>query len=85
MKTGEARYSGAMPIRQATAPTPYLFTDERVEETALLRAVRRLPRGATVIFRHYQTPEPARMALYRRLRTITRWRGVMLFVRGEHP
>ena len=74
-----------MPIRQAIAQTPYLFTDERVKEAALLCAVRRLPRGGVVIFRHYQTPELDRLALYRRLRTITRRRGVLLFVGGENP
>jgi thiamine-phosphate pyrophosphorylase len=74
-----------MPIRQAIAPTPYLFTDERVDEAALLRAVRRLPRGGVVVFRHYQWPEAERMTLYRRLRSITRRRGVMLFIGGERP
>ena len=73
-----------MPIRQAIAPKPYLFTDERVEEGALLRAVRRLPKGGVVIFRHYQTPEDPRLALYRRLRTITRRRGVMLLEAGPN-
>ena len=73
-----------MPIRQATAPTPYLFTDERVEQVALLRAVRRLPRGGVVVFRHYRTPEDARVALYRRLRTITRRRGVRILDAGPN-
>lgn len=85
MKTDVSRYSGAMPIRQASAPIPYLFTDERVEENVLLRAVRRLPHGAAVVFRHYRTPEPERLALYKRVRTVTRRRGVMLIVGGENP
>ena len=73
-----------MPIRQAIAPKPFLFTDERVEQGALLRAVRRLPKGAVVVFRHYKTPEDARLELYRRLRTITRRRGVMLLEAGSN-
>ena len=85
MKTDWPRYSGAMPIRQAIAPTPYLFTDERVDTNALLRSARRLPKGSVVVFRHYHTAKAERAALYHQLRTITRRRGVMLFVGGENP
>lgn len=85
MKLNWARYSGAMSFRQAYAPTPYLFTDERVDTHALLKAARRLPKGAAVVFRHYHTAAAQRVALYKQLRTITRRRGVMLFVGGENP
>lgn len=73
-----------MPIRQAIAPKPYLFTDERVKDAALLRAVQRLPKGAVVVFRHYNTPQDARSALFLRLRTTVRRRGVMLLEAGPN-
>lgn len=90
MKTNSPRYSGAMPIRQAIAPTPYLFTpflftDERVEEATLLRAVRRLPVGAWVVFRHYGLDEGQRRHLFQRLRRTTRRRGVHIIVAGPEP
>lgn len=44
----------------------------------LWRALRRLPPGSGVIFRHHQTPQSQRQELFRRVRRITRARGLML-------
>ncbi len=85
MKTSSPRYSGTMPIRQANTPTPYLFTDERVDEATLLRAVRRLPRGGVVVFRHYGLGDAQRCLLFRRLRSVARRRGVLIILAGAEP
>jgi thiamine-phosphate pyrophosphorylase len=85
MKMNWARYSGAMPIRQACAPTPFLFTDVRVADVALLRAIRRLPVGAGVIFRHYELVAPRRAALFDSVKRLARRRGLRLIVAGQGP
>lgn len=78
-------YSGVMVRRQPPPITPYLFTDERVSEDALLKAARRLPRGGGIVFRHYRSARQARAALFARLRRIARRRGLCLLVAGELP
>lgn len=61
-------------------PTLWLMTDERIGD--LLAAVRRLPRGAGVVFRHYATPAAERRRLWRRVLRIARARGLVLVRAG---
>ena len=61
-------------------PEVWLFTDPRLGD-GLIRALDRLPRGAGVILRDYDHPE--RITLARRLRMLTRARGLRLFVAGD--
>jgi thiamine-phosphate pyrophosphorylase len=71
-----------MPLRQASLPSIVLMTDERMGE-ALWEALERLPRGAAVIFRHYDLPPKARRALYERVRAVARRRGLSLLLAGS--
>lgn len=64
-------------------PTLWLMTDERIGDVAL--AVRRLPRGAGIVFRHYDTSEPERRRLWLRLLRIARVRGLFLIRAGSMP
>ncbi len=59
----------------------WLMTDPRLRDR-LLAAVRGLPRGSGVVFRHYDLPEAQRAALFARIRRICRQRGHMLLVAG---
>jgi len=61
-------------------PRLWLMTDERMGEK-LWDALARLPRGSSVIFRHYATAD--RRALFERVRTITRKRGLILLLAGS--
>jgi thiamine-phosphate pyrophosphorylase len=61
-------------------PRVWLMTDERIGD-ALWDALARLPRGSGVIFRHYRTPD--RRALFERVRTVTRCRGLVLLLAGD--
>lgn len=63
-------------------PRLWLFTDERVEESALIAAIGRLPRGAGIVFRHYGWPVEARRRLFDRVRTAARSRRVLLLLAG---
>ncbi|WBH18114.1 thiamine phosphate synthase [Sphingomonas radiodurans] len=60
------------------------MTDERVGD-ALWRAVRRLPRGAGIVFRHHATPAVERRRLFARLLAIARRRGLVLVRAGAVP
>ena len=62
-------------------PSLWLMTDERIEDVAA--ALRRLPRGAGVVFRHYATLPAERRRLWRRLLRIARARGLMLVRAGS--
>lgn len=64
-------------------PSIWLLTDERVGEAAILHAARRLPRGAAIILRHYATAEVERRLLFRRIRSITQRRGLVLLLAGD--
>jgi thiamine-phosphate pyrophosphorylase len=59
------------------------MTDERVSESALLRAVARLPRGSAVVVRHYLLDESARRAFFRRVRQAARISGAQLLLAGD--
>jgi thiamine-phosphate pyrophosphorylase len=64
-------------------PTLWLMTDERIGDVAA--AVRRLPRGAGVVFRHYATHAGERRRLWRQLLRIARARGLVLVRAGAEP
>lgn len=64
-------------------PTLWLMTDERIGD--VVAAVRRLPRGAGVVFRHYATPTTERRRLWRRLLRIARARGLVMVRAGAEP
>jgi thiamine-phosphate pyrophosphorylase len=74
----------AMPRRHPAdrIPATWLMTDERLGE-GLWSALRHLPRGSGVIFRHYATPAAERRALYRRIARIACERGLLLIRAGE--
>jgi len=62
--------------QRQTRPLPslWLVTDER-NDAVLERALRRLPRGSGVIYRHYHLPDAARIARFRAIARIARARG----------
>jgi thiamine-phosphate pyrophosphorylase len=62
-------------------PKIWLMTDVRFGAD-LLPAIRRLPFGSGVIFRHYQMEPAERRDLFRRIRHICRQRGHMLVLAG---
>lgn len=68
-----------MPARY---PRLWLMTDERQGE-ALWDAVRALPQGSGIIFRHYSLLPGARQAMFKRLRAITRARRLVLILAGS--
>jgi thiamine-phosphate pyrophosphorylase len=57
------------------------MTDERLGE-GLWAALRRLPRGSGVVFRHYTTPVRDRRRLFRRVVRIARARGLVVVRAG---
>ena len=58
------------------------MTDERLGE-GLWAALRRLPRGSGVVFRHYATPAAERRALFLRVVRVARARGLVVVRAGE--
>jgi thiamine-phosphate pyrophosphorylase len=71
-----------MAANQPPWPREWLMTDERIGDR-LWDAVGALPEGAGVVFRHYATPEPERIALGRRLARACRERRLALAVAGN--
>lgn len=65
-------------------PRVWLMTDERMGDD-LWRAVRRLPRGGGIVFRHHATPLSERGRLFARLVRIARARGLVLVRAGTVP
>lgn len=63
-------------------PRLWLMTDERAGESLWI-ALRRLPRGAGVIFRHHKTPPVERRRLFERVRALARRRGLVLILAGR--
>lgn len=63
--------------RRHPLPHIWLMTDPRFGDD-LLAAIRRLPFGSGVIFRHYEMPERQRRALFRQVARICRQRGHVL-------
>ena len=74
-----------MPRRQPykTRPLPkiWLMTDPRLGD-GLLAAVRKLPFGSGVVFRHYELSEPQRQQLFGAVARLCRQRGHMLLLAG---
>lgn len=62
-------------------PTIWLMTDSRFGDD-LLPAIRRLPSGSGVIFRHYQLKSDARRKLFGQVRRICRQRGHIAILAG---
>lgn len=62
-------------------PVTWLMTDERLGNR-LWAALRRLPPGSGVVFRHHATPPAERRAIHRRVWRIARARGLVLLVAG---
>lgn len=60
-------------------PRVWMMTDERRADPAASMA--RLPKGAAVVFRHYDAPD--RTALAERLRSLARNRGLVFLVAGD--
>jgi thiamine-phosphate pyrophosphorylase len=73
-------YSRAMKLRQ-TLPELWLLTDAR-NDAALARALRRLPRGSAVVFRHYHLPPAERRARFERLARQCRARELLVVLAG---
>lgn len=67
--------------RRQPVPTLWLMTDERLGER-LEAALRRLPRGSGVVFRHHATAPEARRRLYEQVRRIARRRRLVLVLAG---
>ena len=57
------------------------MTDPRLGD-GLQAAVRKLPAGSGVVFRHYQTPTGERLSLFRQIQRICRQRGHVLLLAG---
>jgi thiamine-phosphate pyrophosphorylase len=70
-----------MPRRQPL-PRLWLMTDERQGEE-LWRALKRLPKGAGVVFRHYGLAPNERRKLFERLRKVARRRRLFLLAGGS--
>ena len=59
------------------------MTDERIgDEPSLLGAVRQLPRGAGIIFRHYSLAPGARRTLFEKVQRWTRRKQLVLLLAG---
>lgn len=71
-----------MPTRHPSLPTLWLMTDERLG-AGLWDAIRRLPRGAGIVFRHYATPHDERRRLFQRAVRLARSRGLVVVRAGE--
>jgi thiamine-phosphate pyrophosphorylase len=62
-------------------PRLWLMTDER-QGDGLLAAIRRLPPGSGIIFRHKATAKKARRRLFDQVGRIARQRGLVLLLAG---
>jgi thiamine-phosphate pyrophosphorylase len=72
------RYSAAM-FRRQPFPNLWLVTDER-NDASLEDALRRLPRGSGLIYRHYHLPDAERVARFRQLARIARARDMVVIL-----
>lgn len=63
--------------RRQPLPRLWLMTDERQSE-GLWTALRRIPPGSGVVFRHYSLPPDARRALFDKVRRVARKRRLTL-------
>ena len=67
-----------MPLRQPF-PNLWLVTDER-NDAGLDAALRRLPRGSGLIYRHYHLPDAERVERFHQLAGIARARGMVVIL-----
>lgn len=76
-------YSASMPMRQPSPrfrlPDIWLISDAR-NDAQLDRAIRNLPRGSGVIFRHYHLAEGDRRARFAEIAKLARGRGHGIFL-----
>lgn len=63
-------------------PTLWLISDAR-NDAVLERAIRRLPLGSGLVFRHYHLEPKARRARFDRLAKLVRARGGMIVLAGD--
>ena len=63
-------------------PDVWLLSDARID-AVLDRAIRRIPRGSGVVFRHYHLPEWERRARFETVRRLCRARGHVLILAGS--
>lgn len=70
------------PRQPQSPPRLWLFTDERVDDDALIDAISRLPRGSGIVFRHYRLASAERRALFRRIGLLARRRSLVLLLAG---
>lgn len=66
--------------RHPPLPKVWLMTDERIPD--LRAAIRRLPDGAGIVFRHHATPAAERRRLFDDVKALAKRRGHMLFLAG---
>jgi thiamine-phosphate pyrophosphorylase len=71
-----------MQPRQPELPSLWMMTDERQGE-ALWTALRRLPAGSGIVFRHKSLSGKARRRLFDRVRRVARTRGLLLVLAGK--
>lgn len=69
------------PYKKRPLPKNWLMTDPRLGD-GLLAAVRKLPSGSGVVFRHYQLATEERLALFQQIQRICRQRGHVLVLAG---
>jgi thiamine-phosphate pyrophosphorylase len=65
-------------------PTLWLISDAR-NDAVLERAIKRLPRGAGLVFRHYHLAPAARRKRFDRLAKLIRARGGAIVLAGDVP
>jgi thiamine-phosphate pyrophosphorylase len=70
------------PYKTHALPKIWLMTDPRLGE-ALMAAVRKLPFGSGVVFRHYDLPDAQRRALFMQIARLCRQRGHLLLLAGN--
>ncbi len=63
-------------------PRVWLFTDQRNDD-CLGQAIRRLPRGSGIVFRHYHLPEALRWTRFETVRKLARRRGHVVILAGS--
>lgn len=70
------------PSLPAGLPSVWLVSDAR-NDAVLEQALRRLPRGSGLIFRHYHLPPAQRRSRFSALRRIARSRGHLTFLSAD--
>ncbi|WP_310533643.1 thiamine phosphate synthase [Novosphingobium sp.] len=74
-------YSVRVSKRYPSVPRLWLISDAR-NDGALEAALRRLPRGSGLVFRHYHLAEPERRARFRQVQRLARLRGHSVVLAG---